>query len=59
MYVDFVQGHFFKDPTDPANYDLLLNTPRLSIAQSAELIVQTLRRLEARGIAQVAERPSA
>jgi cytidylate kinase len=47
---DFVQDHFQKDPTDPGNYDLILNAPRLSAVQSAEVIVETLLRLRARGI---------
>jgi Cytidylate kinase-like family len=42
---DFVQDHFFKDANDPRNYDLVLNVSRLSVAQSAELIVETLHRL--------------
>jgi cytidylate kinase len=49
---DFVQDHFQKDPTDPRNYDLILNALRLSPLQSAELIVETLFRLRALGIDQ-------
>jgi cytidylate kinase len=45
---DFVQDHFFKDPTDPRNYDIVLNASRLSIGQSAELIIEALHRLQAR-----------
>jgi cytidylate kinase len=44
---DFVQDHFRKDPRDPHNYDLVLNTLRLSVAQNAELVVEALRRLVA------------
>jgi cytidylate kinase len=36
---DFVQDHFFKNPSDPWNYDLVLNVARFSIAHSAELLV--------------------
>jgi cytidylate kinase len=46
--IDFVQNHFFKDPNDPRNYDLVLNAPRLSLALSAQVIVETLRGLLAR-----------
>jgi cytidylate kinase len=46
---DFVQDHFSKDPSDPRNYDLVLNTSHLSVAQCAELIVETLNRLQAPG----------
>jgi hypothetical protein len=45
---DFVQDHFFKNPTDPRNYDVVLNAPRLAAAQSAGLIVEALQRLQAR-----------
>jgi cytidylate kinase len=40
----FVRGHFQKDPTDPANYDLVLNGLRWSVEDCAELIIQALRR---------------
>ena len=46
---DFVQDHFFKDPTDPRNYDLVLNVFRLSVGSCSDLIVDTLHLLEARG----------
>jgi hypothetical protein len=46
---DFVQDHFSKDPSDPRNYDLVLSTSRLTVAQCAELIVETLKRLQAPG----------
>jgi len=46
--VDFVQRHFLKDPTDPRNYDLLLNTSRFPIGECADLIIEALRRLQAR-----------
>ena len=44
---DFVQDHFFKDPGDPHNYDLVVNVSRLSVAQFAEVIVETLHRIQA------------
>jgi hypothetical protein len=42
---DFVRDHFLKDPDDPRNYDLVLNTSRFSAAEGAELIVAALPRL--------------
>ncbi len=45
----FVREHFHKDPADPLHYDLVLNTSRFPVPESAELIQQALRRLEARG----------
>jgi len=45
---DFLQSHFLKTPTDPCNFDLVLNAPRLSVVQLAELIAEALRRLVAR-----------
>lgn len=45
---DFVEDHFFKDPSDPRNYDLVLNSARLSAGQSADLILETLHCLQAR-----------
>jgi cytidylate kinase len=43
----FVRDHFVKDPTDPGNYDLLLNFSRFGVADSADLIVSALWRLQA------------
>jgi cytidylate kinase len=43
--VGFIRTYFRKDPTDPAGYDLLLNSSRLSVAGCAELIVAALHRL--------------
>jgi cytidylate kinase len=45
---DFLQSHFLKTPTDPCNFDLVLNAPRLSVVQLAELIAEALRCLVAR-----------
>ena len=47
---DFVQDFFQQNPTDPQNYDLVLNASRLSVAPNAELIVETLHRLQARAL---------
>jgi len=40
---EFVRRHFLKDPTDPANYDLVLNVSRLTPAKCAEVICGALR----------------
>jgi cytidylate kinase len=55
---DFVKYHFRKDPTDPRNYDVVLNASRLPVAECAELIVETLHRLQDRGIERSTGRPS-
>jgi cytidylate kinase len=44
----FAKRAFEKDPTDTHHYDLVLNTSRLSLDDSAEIISETLRRLERR-----------
>jgi cytidylate kinase len=44
--IDFVKDHFLKDPTDPEQYDLLVNTSRFSVAASAELIMEALHHLQ-------------
>lgn len=43
----FVVDHFHKDPRDVEQYDLVLNTERLSLKHAAELIAETLRRMQA------------
>ncbi|HJZ90445.1 MAG TPA: cytidylate kinase-like family protein [Gemmataceae bacterium] len=48
VQTDFLKYYFHKDPADPYNYDLVLNAPRLSVVQLAELIVEAYRRLVAR-----------
>src|SRR5438309_857102 len=44
----FVRDYFLKDPTDPHHYDLTLNTSRWSVPECADLIVEAVRRVEAR-----------
>ncbi|HXG13307.1 MAG TPA: cytidylate kinase-like family protein [Gemmataceae bacterium] len=44
----FIREHFRKDPADPQNYDLILNTSRFTVADCAVLIIEALRRLQAR-----------
>jgi cytidylate kinase len=45
---DFVRDYFFKDPTLPTHYDLVINVPRLSVSHVAELIVEMVQRLQTR-----------
>ena len=45
---EFVRDHFHRDPTDPHNYDLVLNAARFPIAESAEIIIDALRHLQER-----------
>jgi cytidylate kinase len=42
----FVQEHFRRDLRDPGNYDLVLNSSRWSVAECADFIVDSLRRLQ-------------
>jgi cytidylate kinase len=46
--VRFIRDHFLKDPLDPNNYDMVLNSSRYTVDECAGLIVQGLRRLQAR-----------
>jgi cytidylate kinase len=46
--VAFVKDHFHKDARDPQNYDLVLNSSCFSYSECADLIIEALRRLEAR-----------
>jgi cytidylate kinase len=55
---DFVLDHFFRNPDDPHNYDLVLNVARLSVPQSAEIVVETLHRLQARAAEKRADEAS-
>jgi cytidylate kinase len=47
--IRFVSDHFRKDSTDPRQYDLILNTSHFSVTECADLIIEALRRLQARG----------
>jgi cytidylate kinase len=44
----FIRDHFQKDPIDPRNYDLVLNTSRLSYAACAELVIEALHHMQER-----------
>jgi cytidylate kinase len=46
---EFVLRNFGGDPADPHQYDLVLNTSRLSTHECAEVIIQAFLRMEARG----------
>ncbi|HMF12667.1 MAG TPA: cytidylate kinase-like family protein [Gemmataceae bacterium] len=46
----FMEEHFRLDPTDPANYDLILNAARLSHAECADIVIAALDRLRARPV---------
>jgi cytidylate kinase len=45
---EFVVEHFSKDPTDPHQYDVLLEAFCFQTAQCAEIIVTSLRMLQDR-----------
>jgi cytidylate kinase len=45
----FARRHFNVDPADPHHYDLCLNVSRLTVAECADLIIETLHRFAARG----------
>jgi cytidylate kinase len=42
----FMRTHFGCDPTDPHQYDLVLNISRWSVSQCADLIIQAVHHLE-------------
>ena len=56
--IRFVQYHFFKDPTDVHNYDLVVNASRLSVPESAEVIVEMLHRFQRHDVAKHAAESS-
>ncbi len=43
---DFVRDHFLKDPADPSQHDLVLNTARLPVATQTSIIVEALHQLQ-------------
>jgi hypothetical protein len=47
----FVKHHFHKDPADPRQYDLVLNTTRFLVGECADIILDALRRLQGRAAA--------
>lgn len=46
--ITFIKEHFLKDPRDPQNFDVVLNSSCFSYAECADLIIEALHRLEAR-----------
>lgn len=54
--VRFGRDHFRKDPSDPRQYDLVLNTSRLSYAACAGLVAEALRHLQERAAARTTGR---
>jgi cytidylate kinase len=46
--VAFVRDHFLKDPRDPQNFDLVLNSSRFTYPECAGLILDALQRLKGR-----------
>ncbi|WP_165219161.1 AAA family ATPase [Aquisphaera insulae] len=44
----FLKGHFHQDLTDPLGYDLILNSSRFSVEESSEMVIEGLRRMQAR-----------
>jgi cytidylate kinase len=51
--IDFLKDHFMKNPNDASNFEIVLNMSRLTVVECAELIVETLRRLQSRANEQV------
>ncbi len=45
-HIAFIRDHFQKDPTEPHQYDQILNTARFSVTQCAGLIIQGLHDLQ-------------
>jgi hypothetical protein len=54
----FIRENFHSDPTDPANYDLVLNVARLSIEDCVDFVEQGLKRLRARTAAKPTAGPA-
>jgi len=46
--IAFIKDHFLKDPRDPQNFDVVLNSSCFSHAECADLILEALHRLEER-----------
>jgi cytidylate kinase len=46
--VTFSKDHFLKDPRDPQNFDVVLNSSCFSYSECADLILEALNRQEAR-----------
>lgn len=46
--IAFIKDHFLRDPRDPQNFDMVLNSSCFSYAECADLVIEALHRLEAR-----------
>jgi len=46
--IKFIKDHLHKDPSDPQNYDLIVNRSRFSVDETAELVIEALQRIQAR-----------
>jgi cytidylate kinase len=46
--IAFIKDHFLKDPRDPQNFAMVLNSSCFSYTECAEIIIEVLHRLEAR-----------
>jgi cytidylate kinase len=44
----FIEQHFYRNPNDPANYDVVLNSGRFSLEECAHVVVAALRALQQR-----------
>jgi len=44
----FLRDHFGKDPADPLQYDMVLNSGRFTVGECAELVLEALCRLQGR-----------
>jgi cytidylate kinase len=53
--IAFIKDHFLKDPRDPHNFDVVLNSSCFSYAECADLIIEALHRLESRAKAGAVE----
>jgi cytidylate kinase len=47
----FIKDHFHKDPGDALSYDLIINRSRFSVEETAELVIESLQRMQARKVA--------
>jgi cytidylate kinase len=46
--IQFIKAHFQKDPTENQHYDVVLNSSRFTVHESADLIVDALQALQRR-----------
>lgn len=46
--IAFIKNHFLKDPREPQNYDLVLNSSCFTFAECADIIIEALNQRQAR-----------